>query len=148
MFELFPMRRRLPLALRVVFVLCAVLGTLVLLLTMLMIVIEITTSPGVSQSAVRITIASAAVSVLHILREASSARPLALWSWMVFLGSLGVFAWEMWTTIHDLTAKIFFLTVLSGGGLALLIARMLNTPRMQETSEHDRDGEAADPRAG
>lgn len=127
--ELFPSANHLSPLLRGVYTLAAVIGTLVLALTLFIIVLEVTTTPGVSRWTERLTIGAAVLSAAHVLREARSTRPLSWKQWIAFLFAAALLLTEMWMTVADRTAQRVFSVAFGIGVLALFIARAIIAER-------------------
>lgn len=123
--NLFATGEHLPLLARALYTLCAVVGTVILLLTLFIVVVEITTSNTATRTSTTIALVCAILAAAHVIVEARSTRPLSIARWLAFVVAVALFAFEVWSTIADPTGRLIFICGLGIGSFALLVARVL-----------------------
>ena len=139
--ELFSSGNHLRPALRGVYILCAVLGTLAVLFVLFLVVVEITTSSTATWWSVRLGVGAALISTAHVIWEARSTASISWTRWLIFIGAQSIFGHQLWVTVQDFTGRIVFLGILAAGGLLLFLVRLLGSRPSQDLQRVDGIGE-------
>ncbi len=117
----------LPPLRRLLYMIAAIVGSVLVFFMTLFVVVEITTHPRLSPWNVGLGVLAAIVSNVHLVRCAVSLKPLRRAEWLVFVIAIGALAYEIQANIQDPTAREIFTVAGVAGALLLLFARWLCT---------------------